>query len=172
MMRVWRVWRIVLALSAACGADFSLESRRFRCDPADRASCGEGWICAADGWCARPDGGPGSADAAATEICSNGFDDDGDARTDCQDEDCGVASCEGPCRESVTCNEDGSCAFSPASGNCGAGCVCSAGSPTEIGCMDGEDNDGDGAKDCTDADCQGCSGGLTCCPTGMCLPSC
>lgn len=129
---------------AAC-VSFDLDGRRYRCDGTP-ASCGDGWVCGPDGYCAPAS----SIDARITgEICNNGIDDDGDGLVDCADDEC------------------------PGQPTCGAGCICTDGRAIEVACMDGIDNDRDGLPDCRDPDCPDvCAGTTTCCPDGSCRVSC
>ncbi len=64
-------------------------------------------------------------------ICSDGLDDDGDGKTDCQDEDCAGYTCA----EGKTCYQS-QCVFTK-----------------EKVCDDNIDDDNDGKKDCADTDC-------------------
>lgn len=114
--------------------------------------CTEGWFCSTEGYCER-----GAASDASGEVCGNGEDDDGDGKVDCQDLDCGAASCDdrNPCTEDI-CPVDGVCENEPRRlmPSCGPGCTCSeSGVPEEVSCFDGLDNDGDDAIDCSDPDC-------------------
>ena len=70
-----------------------------------------------------------SSFAVATEICTNGMDDDSDGADDCDDMDCMA---------------DPSCMSSSS---------LSTTASVETQCGDGNDNDTDGSKDCEDADC-------------------
>ena len=86
----------------------------------------------------------------ATEVCSNGVDDDCDLAPDCADPSC----------EALACGLNGHCA--------GARCL----APTESGlCGDALDNDGDGQVDCQDSDCPSgvsCSDGNACTSSDAC----
>ncbi len=65
------------------------------------------------------------------EVCWNNFDDNDNGNTDCADALCGEGN------------------------SCGTGCACGDdGLEHEIGCSDGEDNDGDGQIDYNDVDCR------------------
>ena len=119
----------------------------------------------------RPDGGDASGEVPiGSEICRNGIDDDGDRLVDCNDPDCGLASCN----DGNECTTDtcvaSLCRNEANTASCGPGCLCAAGIRTEIYCIDGIDNDRDGAIDCQDADCP-CEWGVTCC-SGTCRFSC
>lgn len=71
--------------------------------------------------------------------CSNGFDDDHNGRTDCEEPGCNLLSC-------------------------GQGCQCLALRKAELLCLDGLDTDGDGEIDCADSDCDtmSCGAGCSC----------
>jgi len=81
---------------------------------------------------------------AAEVSCSDGFDNDCDALTDCADPSCSGASC-------------------------GDGCRCANGAKTETNCSDAVDNDGDGQLNCGDSNCNraqcGASAAQVCCGT-------
>lgn len=166
---------LVLVLWAAC-FDFGVDTRRYRCDT-DPTICGAGRVCGADGFCepAPMMSDAALSDAPASEQCHNGLDDDSDELVDCRDPDCGAASCmdDNPCTTDV-CSGTGMCENGPVSDetNCGMGCSCRAGVPTELACGDSSDNDGDGAFDCEDDDCPMCGPGLMCCAGGSCRPNC
>jgi hypothetical protein len=77
-------------------------------------------------------------------LCFDGFDDDGNGKTDCEDPSCDKRAC-------------------------GAACVCQNLKKAEDLCTDGIDNEGDNLTDCLDPDCTGktCrSGGCTCVADG------
>jgi hypothetical protein len=77
-------------------------------------------------------------------LCFDGFDDDGNGKTDCEDPSCDKRAC-------------------------GAACVCQNLKKAEDLCTDGIDNEGDNFTDCLDPDCTGktCrSGGCTCVADG------
>jgi hypothetical protein len=91
--------------------------------------------------------------AAADEQCANTTDDDGDALADCSDPDCmtapsctpGALDCADPRFGGMACSVHGA--------QCAAGkCTCPGGS-VETSCDNGNDDDCDGATDCTDPDC-------------------
>ena len=133
-----RLLAVVLLLSAC--PDYDLEDRRFTCE--ERQDCGAGYVCL-EGFCAR------------RETCGNQLDDNGDGLADCRDPQCGEASCddENACTVDA-CASDGRCESDlPAEPECGEGCVCVEGLPTEDDCNDEEDDDLDGAIDCDDPDC-------------------
>ena len=106
------------ALALAC-VDFGLDDRRYRCLE-DPEICGEGWICAADGYCApRGDADPDAPDADLgapdAEFCAPGEGqcDDGDlctiSRCDQESGQCEHTPrrCDGPGLQ--CCPDDGSC---------------------------------------------------------------
>jgi hypothetical protein len=165
---------VVVVATASCLSDYDLEERRFRCDPSATSSCGAGWTCGADGFCARSGSTADAtaADGAIVEICDNGVDDDGDQARDCADSECGAASCDddNPCTTEDACLADGTCRRTPLTGSCGMGCTCTSGVARETACVDDTDNDGDGKKDCLDDDCP-CGTG-SCCPAGFCAAMC
>jgi hypothetical protein len=171
LARYLLLWGLFLMLSAC--PDFRLEERDFLCSRDDQ--CGQDQRCV-QGVCRTPEDG-GAGDAVASEMCDNGTDDDSDDLIDCLDPDCGAASCDddNPCTMD-TCESDGGCqnVQVPDENACGIGCICQAGTPRELACGDGNDNDNDGASDCHDTvDC-GCQAGagLTCCPDGLCRAGC
>ena len=103
---------------------------------------------------AGTDGGPlpdAGNDAGPSEICINGFDDDGDGLTDCADPDCaGDPACQFMeiCTNGIDDDRDGfidcndpDCVNHPA-------CA-----PQMEICDNGIDDDGDGFFDCADRDC-------------------
>ena len=159
---------VAAAVIAAACVDFGLDRRRFRCE-GDPSICGAGWSCAADGYCVE-----GAAIDAGGEVCGNALDDDDDGDVDCQDVECGAASCDddNPCTTD-TCPLGGVCEnVARLDGSCGVGCMCMDGDPFEVICTDGLDNDGDDQVDCLDADCDACTAGLQCCADGGCRASC
>ncbi len=79
----------------------------------------------------------------ATELCSNGLDDDCDTATDCQDTAC----------DTMGCGANGTC----------VGKVCIG--PTEFPCNDGLDNNGNTLVDCEDP---GCTPGTICSDSDPC----
>ncbi len=109
--------------------------------------------------------------------CDDGFDNDGDGKTDEEDPDCVTGMCyPNPIAENLTLDScanlenddisqdnDVDCADTDCNGNpCYSASgdyygVCVSGSckyqATETDCNDGKDNDGDGKKDCLDSDC-------------------
>lgn len=103
--------------------------------------------------------------------CFDGFDDDGNGKTDCEDPSCDMRSCgtaclcinlkksEDLCSDGVDNEIDGltDCADPDCLDKaCRAGCACVAdGGQVEVDCMDGVDNDLDGQADCLDPDCLG-----------------
>jgi Putative metal-binding motif len=139
---------------------------------------GDGGLVDADG-----DGTPLPADCddadpavrpGATEVCTDGKDNDCSGGADCADPVCDTLTCKpgsttrcagGQCTETQCANaldDDGDgaadCADSNCAGQaCGTNGLCTAQvcvAPTEVGlCFDGADNDGDGRADCLDADC-------------------
>lgn len=168
-MRVDRL-ALALVLTATACIDYGLESRAFLCTT--DGDCGAGWTCGPGGTCVRAgagaDAGPidGAADGAVGdaaagdggghEVCGDGVDDDGDGLVDCRDPDCGAASCDdvNPCTVDF-CQVNGVCRSEAAPGGttCGDGCSCEGGVATENDCANGEDDDGDGPRDCLDPDC-------------------
>jgi len=92
----------------------------------DALHCGQcGAACAADSICVA------SVCKIANEaICTDGLDNDADAKTDCADPDCNLKSC-------------------------GTGCACRAGRKAEGNCTNAADDDGDAKVDCADEDCAG-----------------
>lgn len=156
---------IALLLACACIPDFDLESRIFLCDPSTGSSaCAAGESCSNEGIC-LPDSG-----VADHETCDNGDDDDRDGKTDCQDEECGAASCNdnNPCTID-SCLESGACDRQNDNNMFGGGWICMNGRQVETSCEDFLDNEGDGSFDCLDADCPRCMNILNCC-RGVCLP--
>ncbi len=103
--------------------------------------------------------------------CFDGFDDDMNGKTDCEDPSCDGRSCgaacvcsnlkksEDLCSDAMDNEGDGltDCLDPDCVGkSCRDGCSCIAdGGQTEVDCTDGVDNDLDGQKDCLDADCVG-----------------
>jgi len=101
--------------------------------------------------------------------CFDGFDDDGNGKTDCEDPSCDGRSCGAACicsglkRSEDLCSDqmdnemDGltDCLDPDCVGKaCALGCSCVAdGGQIEVDCTDGVDNDLDGKKDCLDTDC-------------------
>lgn len=85
--------------------------------------------------------------------CDDGVDQDGDGRTDCEDEDCEGAACDAS--GALLCEER----------MCG-GCT----ETVEASCGDGVDEDCDGMRDCADPDCDGvvCGPGDVTCGGGAC----
>lgn len=98
--------------------------------------CGTGFTCDGSGQC------------VGSEICSNGFDDDGDGFIDFQDDDCASSDFELNCEDGFDDDEDGQidCADLDCTG--AAACLET--------CDDGVDNDEDGLVDCQDNDCPAC----------------
>lgn len=145
-------WLALAALLVTGCADFNLDDRRFRCAE-DPAICGPGARCAEDGYCTALDAPPIDAPTAC------------DGAGECDDDN--------PCTIDG-CSTGGICAHDPDLGaTCGsAGCVCQDGVKTEEACGDRIDNDGDGAPDCRDSDCESCMGGLSCCDNGACDFNC
>ncbi len=85
--------------------------------------------------------------------CSDGVDNDGDGKVDCEDSDCeGVPACEevGCGIDPVLCPNP-ECTYT-SGGQCYIDVQCSALCGTEY-CVDGIDNDRDGKVDCEDSDC-------------------
>jgi hypothetical protein len=78
------------------------------------------------------------------EECTDGVDNDGDGKADCQDEDC-ADECVEDCFDGV--DNDGDSFVDCEDADCAGQC-------TED-CTDGQDNDGDGLIDCEDDDCDG-----------------
>lgn len=162
-----------LAFAVTGCPNFGLGEREFLCDLA--ADCGDGFDCAAGSCVKQSDGGSvidsGEATDAADEICDNSVDDDGDDLVDCQDPQCGVATCDdnNPCTNNL-CLVDGRCSNTAVTDgtSCGVGCGCSGGLRTETTCNDLADNDGDSLVDCNDLDCPRCSNGTMCCANGSC----
>jgi hypothetical protein len=104
--------------------------------------CGVGGkVCSANTCVCQGGGGPVEMPETS---CSDGFDNDCNGQTDCDDPGCAGSSC-------------------------GAGCTCNNGK-TETDCSDGIDNDGDGQADCLDSDCahKACSAGA---PASVCCGS-
>jgi hypothetical protein len=88
---------------------------------------------------------PGGGGPACPEICDDGYDNDGDGLTDCDDPDCFGPGCPEICSDGYDNDIDGfvdcddpDCFGAPA-------CLET--------CDDGIDNDGDGLVDCNDPDC-------------------
>ncbi|HSA20035.1 MAG TPA: PPC domain-containing protein, partial [Myxococcota bacterium] len=119
---------------------------------------------------------------AATEICDDGADDDGDGLADCADPDCaadpacatgsccvahGTPGCEDPGISACVCAQDDYCCDTEWDASCvgevdSLGCG-TCGGAAEV-CDDGADNDGDGLADCADPDCGTDPGCLDFCP--------
>jgi hypothetical protein len=78
------------------------------------------------------------------EICTDGVDNDGDGRVDCDDPDC-AEGCQEICTDGV--DNDGDGRVDCDDPDCAEGCQ-------EI-CNDDVDNDRDGRVDCDDPDCKG-----------------
>lgn len=130
-------------------------SRRFDASARDGGAIGDGGDggVGQDAMMSLPDG---SMPPLFEVFCDDGVDQDGDGRTDCEDEDCDGASCDAA---GSLCEV----------GTCG-GC---RGEPSETACGDGEDDDCDGLRDCADSDCEGvvCGPGDVTCTSGAC-PGC
>lgn len=125
---------------------------RYKC-ATDKDCGGDGFICFQSAFCCKPGaegcapgGGGGSGGA---EVC-NGVDDDGDGEID---EGFDLQTDKSHCGQ---CNN--ACAAAES-------CVASVCTPSgEVLCGDGVDNDGDGATDCADSDCdtRSCGEGCVC----------
>ncbi len=101
--------------------------------------------------------------------CEDGFDDDGDGMTDCEDPDCWLSGvCVMPmedCEDGVDNNLDG--LIDCADPECYGAAACAN---AESICYDGADNDSDGLIDCADPDCYldfSCAGGEVSCTNGV-----
>jgi hypothetical protein len=99
--------------------------------------------------------------------CADGVDNDGDAKTDCDDKDCRFAPpcqmAELQCQDGIDNDADGDadCADADCDGAPQDGGVCEF--PSETTCNDGVDNDGDDLLDCADPNCAAsCSGAEDC----------
>jgi VCBS repeat-containing protein len=68
----------------------------------------------------------------------------------------GATSCS-DITDKGTCNNEPTCEWSgsPRNGSCNDVAACTPTEPTEVSCSDGNDNDCDGAVDCSDSDCSG-----------------
>jgi hypothetical protein len=91
-------------------------------------------------------------DCGVVEVCTNGVDDDNDARVDCADPDCGNdPACQVPdevCGNGLDDDRDG---FADCDDqDCAADAACQV--PDEV-CGNGLDDDRDGFADCEDQDC-------------------
>lgn len=64
---------------------------------------------------------------------------------------CSDYTAKGDCNNDVNCEWSGS----PRNGSCNDIAVCTPTETTEVSCSDGNDNDCDGAVDCSDSDCSG-----------------
>lgn len=136
----------------------------FRTNQNNCGSCGN--VCATNEYC--------SASACKVRLesqCFDGLDDDGNGKSDCEDEACEGRTCGAAClchdlqKTETVCSDgldnetDGvtDCHDTDCLGkSCRAGCTCVAdGGQTETNCTDGEDNDLDGVADCLDTDCLG-----------------
>jgi uncharacterized repeat protein (TIGR01451 family) len=124
--------------------------------------CPDGLVCTSKdsslGKCVK-DSTPETTDAA----CSDGKDNDGDGKVDCDDPDCrtdSVTVCaentDAKCKDGKDNDGDGKidCDDSGCSNN-PAVTVCPTAENTNATCSDGKDNDGDGKVDCDDPDCKG-----------------
>jgi hypothetical protein len=91
----------------------------------------------------------------ATESnCTDGTDNDGDGKVDCDDTDCSSdhTACptnEGNCNDGIDNDHDSDTDCDDT--DCSSNPDCAP--PTETNCNDGVDNDGDTKKDCDDTDC-------------------
>lgn len=165
----------VLALAAARGAAPALSL---------------GWYGggACDDAAAQNPGDPDGCRYGARErACANGVDDDSDEAADAADADCGGYCGDGACTGGETprsCDSDCGCPpwslLDPSTWTCGGRCApseldldgdCAADfRPWGHACADGVDDDGDGATDCADPDCErafpACLGGY--CGDGVC----
>ena len=83
------------------------------------------------------------------EVCHNGYDDDEDGLTDCDDPDCPVNERCFSCHDGLDNDANGQADCSDTSCAGVEGCVGS--------CDDGSDDDDDGLIDCDDPDCSGSS---------------
>jgi len=99
-------------------------------------------------------GGSTSSQQPQTEICDNGFDDDGDHVVDCLDPDClDSPACQSAyevCTNGFDDDSDGQ--IDCADPDCAANPACTV-NPTPEVCTNGTDDDGDGQIDCADPDC-------------------
>ncbi|MCU0657460.1 MAG: isopeptide-forming domain-containing fimbrial protein, partial [Polyangiaceae bacterium] len=141
------------------------------CDTADTLKCIDG--CRGEGGngcpttllCTSKDSSIGKCvnDPEDTDAkCSDGLDNDGDGKTDCDDSDCknsSISACkentDAKCKDGVdndgdsqTDCDDSDCKDNPAI------TVCATKEDTNEKCKDGKDNDGDGKTDCDDPDCK------------------
>lgn len=91
---------------------------------------------------------------------------------DCRKPDAGSIPCDdnNVCTRDI-CQENGECVREDDDTVTGGGWICQGGRKVETSCNDTFDNEGDGARDCLDADCPKCESILNCC-NGFCLPVC
>lgn len=101
------------------------------------ADCGPGFVC-----------DTATQQCLGSEVCGNGFDDDGDGFTDFDDDDCANADFERSCEDGIDDDEDGKIDCDDL--DCAGASAC-----LEL-CSDGLDNDADGLVDCQDSDCPAC----------------
>lgn len=144
----------------------------FRFDPTNCGKCGTG--CAANESCTN-----GTCLRRAESNCSDGLDNDGNGKIDCEEVSCNLELCGPGCQcqalrkverncidgldndndSAIDCADD-SCAGA----GCGdGGCFCESLKKKESDCADGRDNDDDTSTDCNDTDCGGkvCQAGTT-----------
>jgi len=109
-------------------------------------------------------------DTGGVELCSTGYDEDGDHLVDCFDPDC-MALPE--CQPTEVCgnlvDDDGDSLIDCADPACVAEEACAP--EPETLCADETDDDGDGATDCDDTDCAG-SPACAPAPGGDCAAVC
>ena len=98
--------------------------------------------------------GPFTLTVTCNEICGNGYDDDRDGATDCDDSECAsLSSCQTPEDENCTngADDDGDGDADCDDSDCYSHSSCVE--PDDENCTNGVDDDGDGDIDCYDSDC-------------------
>jgi hypothetical protein len=97
-----------------------------------------------------------SGDDSFTYVADDGTDQSAAATVNITVNSVGQMACsdytvKGDCNNDVNCEWSGS----PRNGSCSDVAVCTPTEATEVSCNDGNDNDCDGAIDCSDSDCSG-----------------
>ncbi len=111
-------------------------------DCADDACGTNGKVCNGTTMACGCSGNGGTPEDGRELSCDDGFDNDCDGLSDCQDPDCAAQTCGA---NGKTCNAQKSCVCG---GNGGAA------QTAETTCNDGADNDCDGLVDCAETDCR------------------
>ncbi len=109
-----------------------------------------------------------SCGGSVAENCTNGADDDGDGKADCNDPDCaGTSACGGTAENCVNgVDDDGDGKADCMDPDCASSAACSA----VEDCSNNVDDDHDGMTDCQDADCYSsalCSSAVENCSDGV-----